>query len=153
MKNVFVFGAVRRAKYEGNRSVLNKVLDHWNKTEEEVRTQLEHYWDLVGSPHLTIGMLNPVAALANSLREWADSDEEDQRIGVANYLYSLWCVRAVVKCLTEPHWRVVVPQLETHFWYALGEYRGTTAKAAAQQLKIKLELSPLSFSEFCETIE
>jgi hypothetical protein len=153
MKTVFAVGKLHEIKYEGNRSVVQKVLDNWQKHETEIRDRLERYWDLVQGPHLEMLVLWPMQAQTNSLREWAGVDSEDQRVGLAHYIYGLWCTRAVVKHLTEPCWRLAAAQLEEHFWYAVGAYRGTSADTAQHQLAVKLELAPLGLSEFIRVVE
>lgn len=150
MKNVFVPNS--EAKYEG-RTLLNKVVDNWEAAEKAISEKLETYQSLVGGPHLQVGVIAPLAAIVNSLREYCGCDEEDRRVGVGQYLYQLYCVRAVVKHLTEPHWRVVLSVLNEHFWYTMGVYRGSTAEAARRQLDTKLEFTSMGLGQFIATIE
>lgn len=150
MKSVFRLN--KETKYEG-RTVLTKVVDNWELCEITINEKLESYQSLVGGPHLQVNVLAPLAAIVNSLREYSECDEEDQHIGVGQYLYQLYCVRAVVKHLTEPHWRLVSAILNEHFWYAMGTYRGTTANAARRQLDMKLEFTSMGLTQFIAAIE
>ena len=152
MKNVFVL-AKRQPKYEGTRTLIGKIVDNWEVVEEFARTLLAQCHDLLGGSHHDAAVLWPLAALITTLCEWEESDDEDQLVGVAHYLYQLWAVRAIVKHLTDPYWTAVRPYLEEHFWYGVGLYRNSTPASARKQLEIKLELSPLGFSDFVKIIE
>jgi hypothetical protein len=107
----------------------------------------------MGLPHSEAALLWPIVGNVATMCEFAEADEEDQRIAVAQYLYGLWTALALVKCLTDPQWRLVYKYLEAHFWYVIAAYRGCTTEAARKQLKIKLELAPLSLYEFVNLIE
>ena len=148
-----VLKRLKSSKCEGTRTLINKIGDNWTLTENCIRTDLEVYNNLMGLPHSEAALLWPIMGNVVTMCEFAEVDEEDQRIAVAQYLYGLWTVRAVVKHLTDPQWRLVYKYLEAHFWYAVAAYRGCTAEAARKQLKIKLELAPLSLYEFVNLIE
>ena len=141
-----------RVQYESPRALVDRLIDNWDKTEREIVEQLTSYWDLVGGLHGTSLILWPLKAMVESLRAGKEFDSEDQRVAAIEYLYQCYVVRAVVKHLTEPHWRVAFAQWEKHFWYCLGECRGSTADTAKRQLENQLEFTSLSFEKFVKLI-
>lgn len=148
-----VLKRLRSSKCEGTRTLINKIGDNWTLTENCIRADLSAYNNLMGLPHSEAALLWPIMGNVATMCEFAEADEEDQRIAAAQYLYGLWTARAIVKHLTDPQWRLVYKYLEAHFWYAIAAYRGCTTEAARKQLKIKLELAPLSLYEFVNLIE
>ena len=76
-----------------------------------VTVKLDCLWGLVGGDCRTSVVLWPLASLVKQLRQWDRADAEDQRIVVLEYLYQCYCVRAIVKYLTESEWRVAAVQL------------------------------------------
>ena len=152
MKNMC---APTKGKYEGSnsRTLVEKVTDNWTYTEAAIVERLDCLWGLVGGNCRTSIVLWPLAALVKQLHKWDESDAEDQRIGVLEYLYQCYCVRAVVKHLTESEWRIAAALWEEHFWYAVGQYRGCTPETGRKQLETKLEFVSVDLDEFAGLIE
>lgn len=141
-----------KAKCEG-RKLVDKVIDNWEWSARQVYDATKSYWELVGGDDKTSAVLLALSAPARTLQQESIIDTEDERIAVGQYVYQLYCGRLVMGALGSDLAAVVGKFMESHFWYVLGELRGSGATIAKRQLENKLKFTGMSLSEFMEMVE
>ena len=152
-KNVFAPASVRRAKYEGKRTLIEIIEESWDLAQAECATTLDRYWDLMRGHHLEGSVLWILGAPARELNNYREVDSEDQCIGAAQYIYECYLLWSMGKTMAEGPWRAVWPHWDAHFWRTLGAYRGSTPESARKALELKLIHSSLGLTEFVSLIK